>query len=183
VSPHLGVRARHGRPRALPYKTRRSCAVCPSSCSKRRAPDPPSPAPTEPRIATSAPPTPWPPPIRRLGHDRSKIDPAGSFLESSRASSADSRRLEPAGTAPPPSATAGRPGPPSMAGYRPCPATVSPSLCSPSPPLSFPPLSELAAVPGRRQPRRPELPAALPALRVSESQEEERPGNFAFRPL
>jgi hypothetical protein len=100
--------------------------------------------------ASPSEPTPWPPPIRRLGRDCSKIDPAESFPESSRASSADSRRLEPAGTPPPPSTTAGRPGPPSMGGYRPCPAAVSPSLCSPSP-LSFPPpLFELVAVPGRR---------------------------------
>jgi hypothetical protein len=115
--------------------------------------------------ASPSEPTPWPPPIRRLGRDRRKIDSAGSFPESSHASSADSRRLELTGTAPPPSTTTGRPGPPSMGGYRPCPAAVRPSLCSPSPPLSFPPLFELVAVPiagaAVGQSRRQEPPCLL----------------------
>jgi hypothetical protein len=38
-------------PCALPYKMWRPCAACPSPCSSRRAPDPPSPAPTEPCAA------------------------------------------------------------------------------------------------------------------------------------
>jgi hypothetical protein len=96
---------------------------------------------------------------------------------------APSRRQESAGTAPPPSAAAGRPGSPPSCCYRPCPSAVSATPCSPSPPLSlFPHQAEFVAVPGRRRPRRLELPVARSALRAPDPKEEEDPRRFAVRP-
>jgi hypothetical protein len=88
------------------------------------------------------------------GSHRSAVD-AGSFPEPSHTSSDGSRCLESVRTAPLPSTAAGRPGPPPMRCYRPCPAAVSPSPCSPSPPLSFPP-----PIRACRRPWSPETPPA-----------------------
>jgi hypothetical protein len=118
----------------------------------------PPPAPVPRRLATpraTATHLSRPSPIHRLHHSSGQTSITSRIPSPSRTSSAVSRPQESAGTAPPPSTAAGRPGLPPTSCYRPCPSVVSPSPCSPSPALSFLPPNR-----ARRRPRPSETPPA-----------------------